>query len=102
MTVGHNGCMAKKRTSFYGEILCDECGEPCTTKPNYRDVTKPNYLTDPQPIPHECKPEDIMQEAIRKIVARGISGRWTADQIATEIVETGYCAPTNADPVPCK
>jgi len=47
----------------------------------------------PQPIPHECKPEDIMQEAIRKIVARGISGRWTADQIAKAIVKTGYCAP---------
>lgn len=34
-----------------------------------------------------------MQEAIRKIVARGIAGRWTADQIATAIVKTGYCAP---------
>lgn len=34
-----------------------------------------------------------MQEAIRKIVARGIAGRWTAHQIATAIVKTGYCAP---------
>lgn len=87
MVVGNNRGMAKNRTSFYGEILCDECGQPNTTKPNYR------MNIDPQPIPHECKPEDTMQEAIRKIVARGIAGRWTADQIATAIVKTGYCAP---------
>lgn len=90
MVVGNNVGMAKNRTSFYGEILCDECGKPCTTKPNYR------MNIEPQPIPHECKPEDIMHEAIRKIVARGIAGRWTADQIATGIVKTGYCAPTDS------
>lgn len=77
--------MTKSRTGFYGEILCDECGQPCTTKPNYQ------MNIDPQPILHECEPEGIMQEAIRKIVARGISARWTADQITKAIIKAGHC-----------
>jgi hypothetical protein len=56
------------RFDYRGRVLCDTCGAGSVEG-------------------HECDSQDILREAIRKVVAQGMAQRLTAEVTARRVME---------------
>jgi hypothetical protein len=63
----------KLRTNKYGGHECGECGEL------FENLTQVDT--------HQCDPSNVLVESVRRIVARGIASRLSAEAVAVQAVE---------------